>query len=40
VARPDDVVEGFQLTGDGWQTRINKVLREWLDRSGKSGVAP
>lgn len=25
-----DVVEAFRATGRGWQTRINKALREWL----------
>jgi uncharacterized protein (DUF4415 family) len=25
-----EVVEGFKATGDGWQTRMNDVLRDWL----------
>lgn len=25
-----DVVESFRATGDGWQTRIDNVLKEWL----------
>lgn len=25
-----DVVERFKASGEGWQTRINNVLREWL----------
>lgn len=25
-----DVVEAFKATGDGWQTRMNDALREWL----------
>lgn len=25
-----DVVEAFRATGDGWQTRIDAALREWL----------
>ena len=25
-----DVLETFRETGPGWQTRINKVLRDWL----------
>lgn len=25
-----DVLAAFQATGDGWQTRMNDVLREWL----------
>ncbi|PQV50986.1 BrnA antitoxin family protein [Paraburkholderia sp. BL21I4N1] len=25
-----DVVEAFKATGDGWQTRMNDALRDWL----------
>jgi uncharacterized protein (DUF4415 family) len=25
-----DIVQRFRLTGDGWQTRMNNALREWL----------
>lgn len=25
-----DVVQSFRRTGDGWQTRLNNALREWL----------
>jgi uncharacterized protein (DUF4415 family) len=25
-----DVVEQFRATGDGWQTRIDAALRDWL----------
>lgn len=25
-----DIVEAFKATGDGWQTRMNDALREWL----------
>ena len=25
-----DVVHSFRRTGDGWQTRLNNALREWL----------
>jgi len=25
-----DVVAAFKATGEGWQTRINAVLREWV----------
>lgn len=25
-----DVIEAFRKTGDGWQTRMNAALREWL----------
>ena len=36
-----DVLDAFKATGRGWQTRINKALREWLkDRKpGKSQSA-
>lgn len=25
-----DVIEGFKADGDGWQTRMNDALRQWL----------
>jgi uncharacterized protein (DUF4415 family) len=25
-----DVLEAFKLTGNGWQTRMNNALKEWL----------
>lgn len=25
-----DIVQTFRRTGDGWQTRLNNALREWL----------
>jgi len=25
-----DVVESFRATGDGWQTRVDHALKEWL----------
>jgi uncharacterized protein (DUF4415 family) len=25
-----EVVESFRATGDGWQTRIDSVLKDWL----------
>ena len=25
-----DVVERFRASGDGWQTRVDKALRDWL----------
>ncbi|MBI0325558.1 BrnA antitoxin family protein [Burkholderia plantarii] len=25
-----DIVDAFKATGDGWQTRMNDALREWL----------
>ena len=26
-----DVVEAFRATGQGWQTRMDKALKEWLE---------
>jgi len=26
----DSVLAAFRATGNGWQTRVNEVLREWL----------
>lgn len=33
-----EILEAFKATGPGWQTRINKALREWLSEKevGKS----
>lgn len=25
-----DVVQAFRVTGDGWQTRVDAALKEWL----------
>jgi uncharacterized protein (DUF4415 family) len=25
-----DVVEAFRATGDGWQTRVDSALKDWL----------
>ncbi|MFP4889300.1 BrnA antitoxin family protein [Paraburkholderia sp. EG304] len=25
-----DIVEAFKASGDGWQTRMNDALRDWL----------
>ncbi|MGF6920401.1 uncharacterized protein (DUF4415 family) [Paraburkholderia sp. 40] len=25
-----DVVDAFKATGEGWQTRMNDALRDWL----------
>ncbi len=35
-----DVLEAFKGRGRGWQTLINRALREWLaeEKSGKSGA--
>ena len=29
-----DIVEQFRATGDGWQSRMNDALRQWLDQHG------
>ena len=26
-----DILASFRCTGDGWQTRMNRALREWLE---------
>ena len=26
----EDVLAAFRATGDGWQTRINAALKDWL----------
>jgi len=31
-------VEQFRATGDGWQTRIDKALQEWLSARGHSAT--
>jgi uncharacterized protein (DUF4415 family) len=33
-----DAVEQFRATGDGWQTRIDKALQEWLSARGHSAT--
>ena len=33
-----EVVEQFRATGDGWQTRIDAALQEWLRARGKSAA--
>ncbi|MDQ0392893.1 BrnA antitoxin family protein [Labrys monachus] len=30
----DDVVTGLRALGDGWQTRANAILKEWLEKAG------
>ncbi|HEU0229416.1 MAG TPA: BrnA antitoxin family protein [Burkholderiaceae bacterium] len=30
VRYDQDVLDAFRATGDGWQTRMNAALREWL----------
>jgi len=34
-----DVVDGFKATGKGWQTRMNDVLRNWLESHRATGRA-
>ncbi len=29
-----EVVEQFRASGEGWQTRVDAALREWLKRGG------
>ena len=31
-----DVLAAFRADGPGWQTRMNAVLRKWVDSKGKS----
>ena len=31
-----EIVNAFKATGRGWQTRINRALREWLKEEGAS----
>ncbi len=28
----EDVLAGLRATGKGWQTRVNDVMREWLEK--------
>jgi uncharacterized protein (DUF4415 family) len=30
-----DVAEGLRATGEGWQVRVDEVLRSWLAASGR-----
>jgi len=32
-----DILETFRATGPGWQTRINKVLRDWIKKEQVNG---
>lgn len=32
-----DVLGRFRATGDGWQTRMDEALREWIDRREAKG---
>ena len=29
-----DVLNGLKATGQGWQTRVNKAMRDWLKKHG------
>ena len=29
-----DLLDAFKATGDGWQTRMNKALRDWAELRG------
>ena len=33
-----DVVERFRATGDGWQSRVDAALQDWLKRQKRSSV--
>ena len=33
-----EVVEQFRATGDGWQTRIDSALQEWLSARGHTAT--
>jgi uncharacterized protein (DUF4415 family) len=32
----EDIVQAFQESGQGWQTRMNLALREWLNTQASS----
>lgn len=32
-----DVLEAFKKGGKGWQSRMNRALRQWLDEHDRSG---
>lgn len=31
-----DVIDAFRAEGPGWQTRMNRALRDWLDQRTKA----
>ena len=38
-----DVLNALKLSGPGWQTRVNRVVREWIldkDRDEETGINP
>ena len=32
-----DIVAAFRRQGEGWQTRVNAALRDWLERHRRTG---
>jgi|SRR5208282_3241737 len=32
-----DIIAAFRQQGEGWQTRVNAALRDWLDRHRQAG---
>jgi hypothetical protein len=34
-----DVIQAFKQAGDGWQTRMNNALRDWLATHPNGGKA-
>lgn len=35
----EDIVKAFKNNGEGWQSRMNEALREWLDHHDVSPVS-
>jgi uncharacterized protein (DUF4415 family) len=35
-----DIVEAFRAAGEGWQSRINAALREYLEKRARSRLTP
>jgi uncharacterized protein (DUF4415 family) len=35
VQLPQDVVAKMQATGEGWESRVEEAIRQWLARQGK-----
>jgi uncharacterized protein (DUF4415 family) len=33
-----DVVESFRATGDGWQSRVDAALQDWLEKQKRGSV--
>lgn len=36
----EDVIEQFQATGPGWQTRVDLALRDWLKHHNPAEIKP